>query len=463
MEQVENLSRRIQSVVSLAAYWRDTMPKKPRKKGEGSEWREWTGLIIVLEKFLKFANDYVKLLNNAPIPNQRFIMNRGVENLLQGFSVLSRACEQRRGVITTDSLGYYLAQAEDMLEGYCTQWQAGNFASPYLKLTTPVVYFEKLFGIARSVYTPEIPIVSIPLTMYNDPYLWLALAHEMGHHIFWNALDSLNESEKFHNHLYSAIKGSVSENSAGVWQGWAEEVFADICGVLLAGPDYVISCQDTAAERAKNLADLAKNDGEHPCPYLRPIIAAQVLREIANHIKDDNLWNALAKIELRWENFSQDAGDQPVGKNLKLADLSAEVQSVAQAILHQPIWPGEKKLWDLIRYFGTDPYQVHEIVDLKNLNVSDLLPPTLSQRYPRITGPRDEDIPESMKNLWEFLRERLSVSEPSGLTQWDKLLDLRLDENHGHWLVGNAHTDCRTHVVFPLHRHNQDTGAVIEC
>lgn len=469
MKPTENLSRQIQSMVILSKHWRDTMPRKPRKKGAGMEWREWEGLKVALEKFEEFGTGYEIILNKAPIPIQHFIINKGVENLVQGFSVISRACEQRRGTITTNSLGYFLAQAEDILEGYCAQWRGNEYGSPYLNLISPVAYFEKIFGIARSLYAPEIPIVSIPLTMYNHPELWLALAHEIGHHIYWNSLDSYEETDEFQFSLSMTIGKT---NPAKIWEGWVEEIFADICGTLLAGPAYVISCQNTAAERARQPADLAKNDGEHPAGYLRPLISLQVMREIEKGENSD----VINSIENRWRVYTKGVEFekcQPTHTNsrfslpnksatdLTLGELASDIAPIVQAILNEAMWPGRHTLLNLIQPYSKKEIEIPDLDDLVLVEQSNRK--TLIEQRPSVTGPDIREMTETVKKLWQFLRGRLSVSEPSVLEEWEKFLDLGLDETHGHWLAG-AHDDCRTHVIYALHRHDQGgSGNVINC
>jgi len=466
MKPTENLSSQIKSIITLTTHWQKTMPKKPRKLGSGPEWREWEGLTIVLDNFKEFAANYETILQQAPLPIQRFTINKGVENLLQGFSVISRACEQRRGKITTDSLGYYLAQAEDVLEMYCSQWKGQKYGSPYLELRTPIAYFEKLFGISRSLYAPNIPIVSIPITMYNNPDLWLALAHEIGHHIYWNSLDSYEEMDEFQARVSSTISQT---KSAKIWEGWTEEVFADICGTLLAGPSYVISCQNTAAEKARKPADLAKNDGEHPAGYLRPLIALQVIHEIE---KNDNT-DFIKSIENRWLSYTKGVeheicktthlvSDMKEGQeDLTLEKLASEIKPIVHAILNEGIWPGNNNLLNLV---PPNNEQVVELEDLDNLVlIEQEEQKTIIQQKSDTRGPDENDMTGNVRKLWKFLRGLVSTKKPTALEEWDKFLDLSLDENHGHWLAG-AHENCKTHLIYTYHKHDQGgSGTMINC
>ena len=472
----KDLSGKFDAVVSLAGYWNRTMPNKPGKKGGGVQQSKWAGLITLLEEFSKFAADYKELLNQAPIANQRFIMNRGAQHLLQNFNVLSRASEQRRGRNTADSLHNFLFQAETKLEEYCSQWQPSNgaFVSSYIILKTPVVYFEKLYGITRAIYAPEIPVISIPLTEYNNPDRWQALAHETGHHIYWNALRSLEEVESLHIEMYKAIKDAIrpGSDSVDLWGSWLEEIFADICGTLLDGPRYLVSSQEFAIEQTKKTEDLAKNDNEHPSLYLRPRIVAEVMQEIAGHIKDETLQSVLMTLVQRWKDFSLAADSlECKGTSHTLESLAAEVRPLVHAILYSPVWPGQRKLLDLIRFYGKDAFDEADRQALQYLQFPQLVSPQHSPQSERqlllapypIAGPSDELIPDSLKEVWSFLKKRVDVSKLSdsekALEHWNTLLALSLDEFHGHSI---AHTYPDQHWYYwTIHTHSGDTGEPI--
>lgn len=464
MEIEQNLTGKMMSVVKLAGHWQSSMPKKPGRRDENGEQRQWEGLLALLEKFSRFANDYDKLLRRAPLPNQRFIVNDGAQRLLKNFDVLSRASEQRRGAVTRDSLAFYLAQAEDKLSSYCSRWQpGGKYPASYVTLKTPVVYFEKSFHISRSLYAPEIPVVSIPLTDYNDPNRWLALAHEMGHHIFWNALKGLEDVERLHLDMYTALAEPWQQAEGEIlqpWGLWLEEIFADVCGVLLAGPTYVISSQNLAAEWIRDVDDFAGNDNEHPSLYLRPWIAYEVLCRVMEPTEDAK--SLLNRIAERWIAF---CGDAPTLKcncgnrgEVSLDDLRMEAGKVVDILLNKPIWPNNQRLRDLIRYENQE-------LDLETL---EPLPP-LSQEISRTAGPQAEDIPQSIAAVWNFIQIKLvndqrksPVEKEDPKTLWNALVSLSLEDEHGHWPLSAGHAP-QVHWWAPwakLHTHDPATGSI---
>ena len=484
MKPIENLD----TFAVLAAYWAENMPSKPPGPGEMS-WREWDGLNALLKEFGLFSGQYKGLLESAPLQIQKYAINKGVESLTQGFSLISRACEQRRGKITLASFQKYLALAEDVLDGYCRRWlKSARIASPYLRLRTPVVYFEKIFGINRSLYAPQIPLISIPLFLYNRPEQWLALAHEMGHHLYWNSLDSYEETVRFQSDLISAVGEAAAEQAGDIWASWTEELFADVCGTLFAGPSYAISCQDTAIVQARQLRDLAENDDEHPAPYLRPLIAIQVLRELYGEgqapliQKIDDRWtkySAGAENEMCW--YTHPHNEEP--PRLTLKELAADVPAVVQKILYEKIWSGEKNLLALIEPPKVSPIEIDDLGDLNLAN--EVNPIFIKDNYKEIAGPNDRLIPKSILDDWKQFKMRFERTLPpteralgetlgivlpgivvmeeesSGLLAWMKLLDLDLNDDHGH--ASNNHGNCKRHVNYLRRHKHDDVGGIVNC
>jgi hypothetical protein len=458
---------------------------------------QWPALGTLLEEFSDFAKDYMSILEQTPeaISRSPFAMNAGVRRLLQEWNVLSRACEQRLGPTedATDPNGFQfnLREAGKLAKGYCDRWHPQKpVNTPYQALSEPIVYFEKLYGITHAVYAPEIPVLSIPLTDYNDSTRWQALAHEVGHHVYWNGV-YLEEFEGVRQRLYGAVEAALSASTAAqdsepsvrarLWGGqWVEEVFADVCGTLFAGPLYVISAQDRAAGQINRIADLAEGDHEHPCIYLRPLIALRVLHEIASQsgtfapLKVVLTERILGGLEERWKTFSQGAsGMTHTGTGLTMAELEADVPFVVRAILNEPLWPPEekggkpKRLWDLVDYYG----KRWADVDVKSLEQMELSPlsPLPGEELPDVRDdPPDIAISASFKRLFRGLRKRAKDADldekQKPLAFWSWLLGMDLSETK----LYHVHGCSDSHWHFPFfwlqkHRHPQDGSAVIGC
>jgi hypothetical protein len=320
-----------------------------------------------------------------------------------------------------------------------------------------VVYFGKAYGISRALYTPEIPIISIPLTEYNNSDQWLALAHEMGHHFYWNSLSSLEEVERLHVNMYNGIAELLEIQEP--WGQWMEEVFAEVCGALLAGPKYLISAQNLAAEKVRRNDDFDKNDCEHPCLALRPWIAYEVLCNLGD--QDDNYGDFLEKASNRWQTFCKNTGrlececSQKVRKTI--ARLQKEVKDVVKAMLTQPMWPNDQRLLDLVSITSWD-------IDVEE---AEALPPFCDQDQPPCLEPSEDDIPQPIQKIWNFLKVRLPIKattlqEEKARILWNALVSLSLDDEHGHWPLAPNHTP-QAHWWAPRagrHTHNS-VGAMI--
>ena len=499
------------------------------------------GLQALIRGFQAFAVDYATLLDGANQSGQlSFLLRSGIERLLQEWNILSRACEQRsepnpkymRVADRQQSTRNYLDMADRQLSGYCERWHPPAH-SAYTTLQTPVVYFEKLYRISRALFHPEIPVVSIPLSDYDAPERWQALAHEMGHHVFWNAV-VLEEFVALQTHLRQAVGEAILQrlgvtNDSHVeskpllkridlWGHWLEEVFADVCGVLFAGPAFAYSAQDLAAASVSTLDDLVGADDQaHPSLYLRPLIALQVMREIAQELvkrqSDANYaqallaWAGAGEIETqrrapgyedylktiqpaqearskripadltvaqgailtgldRWQLFTaQAAGLTLPTAEVTLPELAADVPVVVQTLLTAPVWPGGQRLCDLVDFYGLRAQDR----DLAELKVWSALP-DLSTRLAFPPLPDLNALPEG--DLKPIARRLASAVDKSTVPDADKprtfwkllsALDVEsesADYQPHDWSSTHAHEQW-WFVFTHLHKHNADGSDVI--
>lgn len=502
------------------------------------------GMQELIQVFQTFAGDYAAALESA---NQSghfsFLLRSGIERLLQEWSILSRACEQRaetdpqymKVAERKQSMRFYLDKADALLAGYCRRWRPPASAA-YSPLRTPVVYFEKLYRISRALFAPDIPVVSVPLSDYDAPERWQALAHEMGHHVFWNAV-ALDEFSGLQDSLRQAVAKAVLARlgaavyddahpvaekllkRVGLWGQWLEEVFADVCGVLFAGPAFAHSAQDLAAASVNTLDDLVGHDDQkHPSLYLRPLISLQVVRALAQTHPDARYGQALLdwagagetttqQRGLEYEDYliaGQSAGwprgkripaDMPASSSLTLsgdlrwqlftsaaaasvhpaaqatlAELAADVPVVVETVLHAPVWPGDKCLWDLIEPYGRQPERTADdlLQELANLRW-DGLPQTPGKSVfpplPDLSALPENHLTPVMRRIvagldaaqvkaserprifWTLLSALDIESEASGYTPHDWASDHR----HDKWWFAITHN----------HKHNADGADVI--
>jgi len=299
----------------------------------------------LIGEFGQFARSYFDFfLRGKPINSLSQDLNTALTRLQTEAETINRACQQRE----TPEFSGFLAQADELARKYYERFHGYKFDSAAL----PITYFDKLFGIRRSLYTPY-PLLSIPLLVFNDPGQWEGgLAHELGHYIYWNS-SALKTFGSIRPRLECAVLQAmniscenyatfeVGAKVADIWIGWLEETFADICGTLLVGPNFVASGQLLAEEMG---ASLASDDGEHPAPFIRPLIAIETLAWVTEQLEKSNKPEAAAqraklkeiirlfndrwaeKLRIGREQLHEDSG-------LKMAKVEQQVGAVVRAIL----------------------------------------------------------------------------------------------------------------------------------
>lgn len=126
----------------------------------------------------------------------------------------------------------------------------------------------------------DILFVGLPLAMINvydvPPRPYLAIPHEIGHFLYRYGQVKRNMSTERIDQALQAVLPSG-------WQArWAEEIFADTFGCLLAGPVSVLQFQALLADGAPE--HLSECDGKHPTPALRPFVQSEILRQITRRL-----------------------------------------------------------------------------------------------------------------------------------------------------------------------------------
>lgn len=296
------------AIVGAAAWWQNHFEQRSEVE-DGSDKSAEQALIRLLVEFQAFAMDYyLYLVKGEPLADSDMQreLDSAVRSLQREWEVLSRVCEQRQ-------IGQYqrvLAAADTDARMYYARYR-GSKRTFDGKPLEPVTYLGKAFEIIRSpVYL--FPFVSIPFYVLNNPNRWLAIAHEIGHHIYWSSLDypANRQAQKL---LKQTLLNTLIVNLEDIdefqeaaqlvqiWTRWIEELFADIMGTMLAGPAYAVSALDIMEERGSDLDALTFDDGEHPIPYLRPLIVLTTLQWIAE--KSDSppiLDQLIQQLERRW-------------------------------------------------------------------------------------------------------------------------------------------------------------------
>ena len=426
----------------------------------------------LLHEFMVFSTDYIGLLKKVPetISRNSFVVNNGIEKLQQEWNMLSRASEQR----LIAGLKEQLDRASSLGETYCGKWNNIEEKKSAPALGMPVVYFEKMFRISRSIYAPQIPLISIPLTDSDQPNNWQSLAHEFSHHIFWNGLGDQEIGEAHQKLRTSVTKLFYSDPAkatrqqtvrAELWVNWLEEIFADVYGTLLAGYPYAASAQERMAEQVNRVDDFLEADEEHPCVFLRPLISLYTLRYIAKR------WNAdqtqveaqIDSLMRRWQTFS-DRGSKLKYKNIALSTLTDDIQKIVDIVVCGDYWPAP---FEPVVYLagpieaGTDLPALDPVEeqDILVQGIAELATITLPLRFEQIK----QQVIGAATGAVKTLVEQQGAQNANTLA-WLSLTGLELSDFKGY----HVHGCTGDHSHFPYywfkkHYHPQDGTSVINC
>ncbi|GJM42735.1 MAG: hypothetical protein DHS20C20_30170 [Ardenticatenaceae bacterium] len=130
---------------------------------------------------------------------------------------------------------------------------------------------------------------------------YLALPHEIGHHLYWNGRHPQTGQELRDLLLDNAATAGIG---AGDWRlNWLEEIFCDLYAILLAGPVIILDFQDMLDD---DMSDHFREDTDkHPIPELRPFIQTNILRRAKD--EDGNVIYAheCDKLDENWRNWIQ--------------------------------------------------------------------------------------------------------------------------------------------------------------
>lgn len=148
-----------------------------------------------------------------------------------------------------------------------------------LDASTNVCYFNKSPLVRTIPYAP-LAVVGVPFTSTAVSRDFLALPHEIGHHVYQHSPGLIAD---LRHHL------PIQPEWCSRWQ---EEIFADVFGCLVAGPVIGLDFQDVLLDN--DWERFISDDGEHPIDAIRPYIYSKVLDELGY----DNAAKALNK---RWK------------------------------------------------------------------------------------------------------------------------------------------------------------------
>lgn len=120
------------------------------------------------------------------------------------------------------------------------------------------------------------PLVQLPYHRLVNPWTLGAVMHEVSH----NLQSDLGLNKDIPRSLaMRLLKADLGRSVAAAWTRWNREMFADMCALLLGGPEVVPSLMDVIG-REPDAVLTYNSRGPHPTPYLRLLISAELLRQM---------------------------------------------------------------------------------------------------------------------------------------------------------------------------------------
>ncbi|MBL8155423.1 MAG: hypothetical protein JNM70_14660 [Anaerolineae bacterium] len=311
-------------------------------------------LQLLVESMQTFTRDYLAYIDLVGAEDRHNRMSTAMSRIQEEWANISRAYEQRQVEFYKNKLD----AAEKQAQTYYRRFHGDRYTQ------VPVVYFEKLFAISRFLFTPH-ALISFPI-QFHDPEVnqWHALAHELGHHIYWNSLE-FDEYEPVHKRLRNALLQTlaptrdryeqflIESKLFEVWSFWLEETFADIAGTLMAGVSYAQSAQQTALQFLPGRmleTPTGKGDfAEHPSPLIRPLIALETLKWVSGQPSTSQGSSAALEVEIaglqgRWNTITNLLSNHYTIQDVGIVRIMETIPNVVRTILNFPWGLSSRKL-----------------------------------------------------------------------------------------------------------------------
>lgn len=251
------------------------------------------------------------------------VLRTTLTQIQHDLDVLLRACAQRQRGLTPDPMRTTLELADKL---------AYRALKPAIdqKLvdadTTVITYFQKSVNIRLIPYAP-IALVGIPFSAIQARRDLLAIPHEVGHYVF---RDGRVRNGRFMDSRFSVALYSQFADQPTWAIPWLEEIFADMYGMLVAGPVMGLSFHEMAQEATR--AEFLEDDGEHPVWALRSAIYTTTLKKsgqlAAGEALEKSWQDYLAQQRGGPTNFTLSPGRETVALADAIADLENKVVPV---------------------------------------------------------------------------------------------------------------------------------------
>jgi hypothetical protein len=193
------------------------------------------------------------------------------------------------------------------------------------------------------------PLVQLPYHRLVNPWTLGAVLHEVSH----NLHSDLGLARAIPRAVaLRLLRHGLPTPTAAVWARWNRELFADLSGVLLGGPNIVGSVLDIVARSPETTLAYSPT-GVHPTPYLRGLLNMELLRRMG-------FAEEAARYRRLWQRMypNPQAGTLP----RHLLDTFADAGPlVVDTVCYQPFAElGGKKLSEVIPFGAKEQAMIEE-------------------------------------------------------------------------------------------------------
>jgi len=120
------------------------------------------------------------------------------------------------------------------------------------------------------------PLIQLPYHRLINPWTLGAILHEVSH----NLQNDLGLSRDIPRKVgLRLMRAGASREVTRTWVRWNREMFADMSGMMLGGPEIAGSLMDILARGPETVVYYSRK-GPHPTPYLRMLINTELLRRM---------------------------------------------------------------------------------------------------------------------------------------------------------------------------------------
>ena len=264
--------------------------------------------------------------------------------------------------------------------------------SRYTKRVVPLTFLgrsEDYYYTYAGDQALPVVVVSIPQSRVGSVWNWLAIPHEVGHHI-------LAHFPGYEEELLSAVATAlrplrlkvtqrhypygISNKAllATIWYFWLEEMVADLFGILFTGPAHVMARQEDALRLVESGIPVhsstldVKQTGmsRYPTTYVRGLFQTETLRYLGFADWADSLDRRWRKRfgrqdQLYWfDDSAAPFGDRTPLLSVPTVEMLRAFRAMLPAMIDTPVAAfGGNRLLDLIRYDADDHERVLRVAE----------------------------------------------------------------------------------------------------